>query len=140
MKLLSFSGSDLAAFLNHFCLQPSDMASVSQDSDSFFASEMQVLLDVVHLYCKVLVVIDCLFIFFYCTGCTTNRPRFLFTLNAIAAFTTQAFLIIFPPLPQAFQDFKCFLFICHTSQTLDFMINAVRGVEIQTFPIEKSLM
>lgn len=63
MKLLSFSGSDLA--VNHFLLQPSEMASVSQDSDSFFAPEMQkVLLDVMHLYYKVLVVVDHLFIFF----------------------------------------------------------------------------
>lgn len=61
-KLPSFSGSDLAASV---CLQPSEMASVSQDSDSFFAFEMQkVLLDVTHLCYKVSVVIDHLFVFF----------------------------------------------------------------------------
>lgn len=49
--------------------------------------------------------------------------------------TTEAFLIISPPLPQAFQDFKYFLFIRHTSQTLDFIINTARRIEI-----EKSMM
>lgn len=64
MKLLACGGSDLAAFVNHFCLQPSEVTCVSQDSDNFFAFEVQKILLDVHLYYKVLMVIDHLFIFF----------------------------------------------------------------------------
>lgn len=138
MKLLSFSGSDLA--VNHFLLQPSEMASVSQDSDSFFAPEMQkVLLDVMHLYYKVLVVVDHLFIFLMYRMYHKQAPIPVY-FKRYHSITMQAFLIISPPLPQAFQDFKCFLFRRHTSQTLDFIINMVRRIKIQTFPIEKSSM
>lgn len=90
-------GSNLAAFVNHFCLQPSEMACVSQDSDSFFASEMQkILLDVVHLHYKVLVVIEHLFIFFIVQDVlqTALIPVYLKRYRSI---TTHAFLIISPP-------------------------------------------
>lgn len=62
MKLLSFGGSNLAAFVRHFCLQPS---SVTFSGFRSSASEMQkVLLEVAHLYYKALVVIHHLFISF----------------------------------------------------------------------------
>lgn len=94
MKILSCGGSDLAAFVNHFCLQPSEVTCVSQDSDSFFASEVQkILLDVVHLYYKVLMVIDHLFIFFIVQDVPQQAPIPVY-FKHYRSITTQAFLIV----------------------------------------------
>lgn len=93
MKLLSCGGSDLAAFVNHFCLQPSEVTCVSQDSDSFFAFEVQKILLDVHLYYKVLMVIDHLFIFLLYRMYHKQAPIPVY-FKHYRSITTQAFLIV----------------------------------------------